>query len=69
MHVINKTNNRNCRKRVHMYNVMCFRINSYYDKQLRMLMTIMYVADGLRASLVNVEVCVETFQQISMEEM
>ena len=46
---------------------MCF--VSYYDEQLRMPMGTMYVADGLRATLVNVEACVETFQQISMEEM
>ena len=42
---------------------------TFLTKQLRMLMETMYVVDGLRAPLVNVEKFVEAFQQISMEEM
>ena len=44
-------------------------ISTTFYKQLRMLMETKYVADGLRAPLMNVEVFAEAFQQILMEEM
>ena len=39
------------------------------NKQLRMLMVILYSADGLKAPLMSVQMFVEAFQQVLMEEM
>ena len=52
------------------YSIIAMCNINFLTKQLRMLMEMMYVADGLRAISANVEMCVDAFQEVLlMEEM